>query len=244
MGGDPGAAATTGNRISPEGHLIHDTLSAHLHPRQACDALVAALGALGCRGHRSGPGPAVLSSGPPASRGSRRWATGTTAAWAAASRVRRHCCGYRRRGAPAAFRRRRAHHPASRRHRRHRLDVREQLRSMPPRTDAQLDDVIAAARAAVPALRDAPVIARWAGVRPRAAAARRCWAPGRAARSLHRQRRLQDRLRHGAQGGAGHGRSDAGGVGQDPAGLSRRGQPLIPPARSVRAGLPSAASAP
>ena len=39
--------------------------------------------------------------------------------------------------------------------------------STPDQTDAQLDDVIAAARAAVPVLRDAPVITRWAGVRPR-----------------------------------------------------------------------------
>jgi glycine oxidase len=34
-------------------------------------------------------------------------------------------------------------------------------------TDAQLDDVVARARDMVPALRDAPVIDRWAGVRPR-----------------------------------------------------------------------------
>jgi glycine/D-amino acid oxidase-like deaminating enzyme len=38
----------------------------------------------------------------------------------------------------------------------------------PSATDAGLDDVIARARAAVPALARAPVIARWAGVRPRA----------------------------------------------------------------------------
>ncbi|MRX49091.1 FAD-dependent oxidoreductase [Paracoccus sp. S-4012] len=36
-------------------------------------------------------------------------------------------------------------------------------------TDAQLDALIERARAAVPALRDAPVADRWAGVRPRAA---------------------------------------------------------------------------
>ena len=35
-------------------------------------------------------------------------------------------------------------------------------------TDALLDAVIEKARAAVPALRDAPEICRWAGVRPRA----------------------------------------------------------------------------
>jgi len=38
----------------------------------------------------------------------------------------------------------------------------------PASTDAQLDDVIARARAALPALADAPVRERWAGVRPRA----------------------------------------------------------------------------
>jgi glycine oxidase len=34
-------------------------------------------------------------------------------------------------------------------------------------TDAQLDDILARACAAVPALRGAPVLARWAGLRPR-----------------------------------------------------------------------------
>jgi hypothetical protein len=38
----------------------------------------------------------------------------------------------------------------------------------PTATDTQLDAVIARARAACPALRDAPVIERWAGIRPRA----------------------------------------------------------------------------
>jgi glycine/D-amino acid oxidase-like deaminating enzyme len=37
----------------------------------------------------------------------------------------------------------------------------------PSATDAQLDDVIARARAACPALREAQVIERWAGLRPR-----------------------------------------------------------------------------
>lgn len=37
----------------------------------------------------------------------------------------------------------------------------------PDTTDARLDDIIARARAAVPALANAPVVARWAGARPR-----------------------------------------------------------------------------
>ena len=36
-------------------------------------------------------------------------------------------------------------------------------------TDGRLDDVVARARALVPALRDAPVAERWAGIRPKAA---------------------------------------------------------------------------
>ncbi len=40
----------------------------------------------------------------------------------------------------------------------------------PASTDHQLDDLIARARALVPALRDAPVLERWAGLRPKAVA--------------------------------------------------------------------------
>ena len=39
--------------------------------------------------------------------------------------------------------------------------------SDPVGTDQQLDDILARARTAVPALREAPVLARWAGLRPR-----------------------------------------------------------------------------
>ena len=38
----------------------------------------------------------------------------------------------------------------------------------PTATDAQLDDILTRARAALPILADAPVIDRWAGIRPRA----------------------------------------------------------------------------
>ena len=38
----------------------------------------------------------------------------------------------------------------------------------PDQTDGQLDDLIAKAKRLFPELRDAPVIERWAGVRPRA----------------------------------------------------------------------------
>ncbi|MEE4188949.1 MAG: FAD-dependent oxidoreductase, partial [Roseobacter sp.] len=38
----------------------------------------------------------------------------------------------------------------------------------PDTTDAQLDEIVARARAALPVLKDANVVSRWAGVRPRA----------------------------------------------------------------------------
>ncbi|MFK7744819.1 MAG: NAD(P)/FAD-dependent oxidoreductase [Roseobacter sp.] len=44
----------------------------------------------------------------------------------------------------------------------------ERTYTTPDKTDDQLDEVIAKARLAVPALANAPVIDRWAGVRPRA----------------------------------------------------------------------------
>ena len=44
----------------------------------------------------------------------------------------------------------------------------ENIYDDPTATDARLDEVIARARALMPALRDAPVVERWAGIRPKA----------------------------------------------------------------------------
>jgi len=158
---------------SPEGHLIRDTLSAHLHPRRACDALVAALRAHGVdvvpeaadRGGRGDQGGAVL------------WATGvagleqlnTTHSRSMGGGVKGQAAllQYDAAGLPQLF--------AGGVHIIPHLDGTVAIGSTsepqyddPATTDARLDDVIAAARAAVPALSDAAVIARWAGVRPRA----------------------------------------------------------------------------
>ncbi|MEP3674052.1 FAD-binding oxidoreductase [Sulfitobacter sp.] len=152
--------------LSPEGHLIHDTLSAHLHPRQACDALLAALGARGVRrrseGHDKG---AVL------------WATGV-AGLETLTAAHTRSMGNGVKGQAALLRYDAAGEPqlfADGVHIIPHLDgtvaigsTSEREYDAPTTTDEQLDDVIARARAAVPALRDAPVIARWAGVRPRA----------------------------------------------------------------------------
>ncbi|MEH6646425.1 NAD(P)/FAD-dependent oxidoreductase [Sulfitobacter sp.] len=151
---------------SPDGHLIRDTLSAHLHPRQACDALVAAL-----RSH----GVEVVPEA--ADKGAVLWATGV-AGLEALNLGRPRSVGNGVKGQAALLRYDAAGAPqlfASGVHVIPHLDGTVAIGSTserdyddPASTDAQLDDVVAAARAAVPALKSAPVIARWAGVRPRA----------------------------------------------------------------------------
>lgn len=151
---------------SPDGHLIRDTLSAHMHPRQACDALVAALDRHGVRvqPEASDKGAVLwatgvsgleeLNIGRPRNMGSgvkgqaallRHDAKGLPQLFAGGVHVIPHLDGTVAIGSTS-----------------------ENAYGDPTSTDAQLDDVVAAARAAVPALQEAPVIDRWAGVRPRA----------------------------------------------------------------------------
>jgi glycine oxidase len=152
--------------LSPDGHLIRDTLSAHMHPRQACAALVAALQSRDVE---------ILPEG--ADKGAVVWATGVAGLEALnIGRPRSMGSGvkgqaallrYDAIGAPQLF--------AGGVHIIPHLDgtvaigsTSENAYDDPVRTDTQLEGVIAAARAAVPALQNAPVIGRWAGVRPRA----------------------------------------------------------------------------
>jgi glycine oxidase len=151
---------------SPHGFVIRDTLSAHLHPRRACDALVAAL-------HNAGV--AVQAEG--ADKGAVIWATGV-AGLEALSQAHTRSMGNGVKGQAALLRYDASGLPqlfADGVHIIPHLDGTVAIGSTSEReytnasgTDAQLDDVVAAARAAVPALMDAPVIDRWAGVRPRA----------------------------------------------------------------------------
>lgn len=151
---------------SPDGYLIQDTLSGHLHPRQACDALVAALHANGVE---------ILSDG--ADKGTVLWATGV-AGLEHLSTGRPRAMGNGVKGQAALLRHDASGLPqlfARSVHIIPHLDgtvaigsTSEREYDDPTSTDAQLDDVVAVARAAVPALQDAPVIGRWAGVRPRA----------------------------------------------------------------------------
>ena len=150
---------------SPTGLLIHDTLSALVHPRRATQALAAAI--------RATEGT-ITQAGELAGRVI--WATGAAgleAMTAAHTRMvgtgvkgQAALLGHDARGLPQLF--------IDGLHAIPHCDGTTAIGSTTERdfadgtaTDAQLDALIARARAAMPALADAPVLARWAGVRPR-----------------------------------------------------------------------------
>ncbi|MGJ8546350.1 MAG: NAD(P)/FAD-dependent oxidoreductase [Sulfitobacter sp.] len=150
---------------SPTGALIHDTLSGHLHPQQACAALVAALASKGIT---------VAPEGP--DRGRVLWATGAaglevlnnshTRMVGAGIKGQAALLRYDAAGAAQLF--------AGGLHIIPHLDgtvaigsTTEREFDSPTDTDAQLETLIETARKALPALERAPVIARWAGLRPR-----------------------------------------------------------------------------
>ncbi|MGC1503369.1 MAG: FAD-dependent oxidoreductase [Sulfitobacter sp.] len=151
---------------SPAGFVIRDTLSALIHPRQACQALVAGLAAQGV---------AVNSEG--ADAGNVLWSTGITGLEELNAQLIRNMGGgvkgqaalldYDARGLPQLY--------AEGIHVIPHNDGTVAIGSTSEgdytsatETDNQLDDVIAQARAALPILAEAPVLERWAGVRPRA----------------------------------------------------------------------------
>lgn len=151
---------------SPTGQVIFDTLTARIHPRQACAALASALRRMGVDIVRDTTRTGVEI-----------WATGTEDL-IAMSNARGRLVGAPIKGQAALLQ----------------ADLRtapqvfvDGLHIVPhgdgtvaigstterefdddTSTDAQLDPLIEAARQAVPVLREAPVIQRWAGLRPRA----------------------------------------------------------------------------
>lgn len=151
---------------SPSGWLIEDDLSALVHPRQGCAALATAL-------ERRG----VVLQAEAADQGQVLWATGA-AGLQALSAGHHRSMGAGVKGQAALL----AHDAGAVPqlfaggvhvipHRDGTVAVgstSEREFAHPDTTDAQLDAVVEKARAAVPALRDAPVIDGWAGVRPRA----------------------------------------------------------------------------
>jgi len=152
--------------ISPTGQYIHDTLTARLHPAQACAALAAAIRARG--------GEVVTEA---ADEGRVVWATGWQGLNAlTAAHTRMVGAGIKGQAvlldhdatdAPQIF--------VDGLHIIPHADgttaigsTTEREFSSPTDTDDQCDDLIAKARAAVPALAQAREIRRWAGGRPRA----------------------------------------------------------------------------
>ncbi|WP_136636168.1 NAD(P)/FAD-dependent oxidoreductase [Pseudooceanicola onchidii] len=151
--------------VSPTGLFVHDTLSARMHPRKACLALAEAIRRAGGEIVTDAPeeGAVIHATGTPgleemSTQAGRKIGVGVKGQAALLA----HDAG----AVPQVF--------AGGVHVVPHADGTVAIGSTserdyddPTSTDAQLDAVIAAARAAVPALADAPVIQRWAGVRPR-----------------------------------------------------------------------------
>lgn len=153
---------------SPSGWLVRDTLSARLHPARACAALASALRSLGV--------PIAQGADAP-SDGTVIWATGAAGLSDLSGDLgipvgqgikgQAAALGVAMPDAPQLF--------VDGLHIVPHADgttavgsTTERIYDSATATDAQLDDVIARARDAVPALRHAPVVQRWAGLRPRA----------------------------------------------------------------------------
>ena len=151
---------------TPTGMVIHDTLTARLHPRQACAALAAALVSSGTQ---------IVPSG--TISGTEVWATGADDL-IQMSHARGKLVGAPIKGQAALLRADLRNAPQVFVDGLHIVphgDGTVAIGSTTERefdeattTDAQLEPLIEKARAAVPVLKDAAVIQRWAGVRPRA----------------------------------------------------------------------------
>lgn len=152
--------------LSPSGWLIHDTLTARLNPRRAGAALLAAFESAG--------GEVVIGEGEEA--GCVLHATGV-AGLADLNAAFGKSIGAPIKGQAALLKLNRPDAPqylADSTHGVPHFDGTFAIGSTTERefgdpfaTDRQIDDVVARAKSACPALREAPVIARWAGLRPR-----------------------------------------------------------------------------
>lgn len=153
---------------APSGFVVHDTLTARLHPRKAGTALVAALAAQGV----------TIGQGDQPNGGTIIWATGYEGLLDLSRDLGQPIGGgvkgqslllaHAAPDMPQVF--------ADGLHIVPHADgtiaigsTSERDFDAPDTTDAQCDVLLARAIAACPGLVDAPVVARWAGVRPRAA---------------------------------------------------------------------------
>ena len=163
------AQAEAWSPTSPSGRLVHDTLTARLHPRHATLALARALETLGGE---------ILRDGPP--EGPVIWATGV-AGLEEISELAGKMAGTGVKGQAALLRPRGFDASACPQlfvdglHAVPHADgsvgigsTSERDYDDPDTTDARLDELVTRARLLCPALEGAEVIERWAGVRPRA----------------------------------------------------------------------------
>lgn len=144
--------------LSPTGLVVRDTLAAHLHPRRACEALAAAIrGAGGIIGPGAPDGPPVIEAA--------GWEGLRALGAGAGQKGQAALLRFDASGAPQIY--------AGGLHVVPHGDGTVGVGSTSEgdwthlSTDEALERVIERARAAVPALREAEVVARWAGVRPR-----------------------------------------------------------------------------
>jgi glycine/D-amino acid oxidase-like deaminating enzyme len=152
---------------SPTGWLIHDTLTARLSPRLACAALSAAIRAQGgevVEGTAPTEGPILWATGYPGLQHLSETFNQPVGAGVKGQALLLH---HDARDLPQLF--------ADTLHIVPHADgttaigsTSENTWDNPTATDTQLDDILTRARAALPVLTDAPVIDRWAGIRPRA----------------------------------------------------------------------------
>lgn len=150
---------------SPTGYMIYETLSARIHPRRACAALAAALSSKGIDVQPEGE-----------DQGHVLWATGTKGLEEMSAQYDR-LIGAGEKGQAALLQYNAPDAPqiyVDYVHIIPHADGTVGIGSTSERyfddaynTDAQLDDLIARVRSALPALADAPVIERWANLRPR-----------------------------------------------------------------------------
>lgn len=160
--------APAGMRLtSPTGLYVHDTLTARLNPRQAVTALLAALESRGVQvetGDQPGAGPVLWATGAPG-LAMLSAALGKPVGGAVKGQAALFACPFP--DAPQLF--------AETLHIVPHADgtvavgsTSENSFDDPTSTDARLDALIDRARALCPDLATAPVIERWAGLRPRA----------------------------------------------------------------------------
>lgn len=151
---------------SPTGFLVHDTLSARLHPARACAALAAAVSALGGE---------VVPEGP--DRGTVIWATGWRGLLDLSDALGQPV-GNGVKGQAALLQLDRSTAPQLFVDGVHFVphadgtlaigSTSERAFEDPGLVDGQLEELLDKARVLVPQIAEAPVLTRWAGVRPRA----------------------------------------------------------------------------